>query len=291
VQIMLYASQAIQLVKEICGLDLEPEFVAALAKAPSNISELENGAKIYEQLVKPQVLDLFRFAGHYAIYSLFEDYPQKADVYSFTVTSESFERVRKEGQKLVLGRARFYAKATLEETEIVFAVAHFGGDDVFCGICAAAGFAGFERQCEQLKAVFEQEGRQAVVNLIKKYFGGSNYTFHHLFRDEQRSILTKIVQSALGKEELASQLDLGSLGFEATQLINKLMAQLLKRPTEISLLEQINKTLSPLLELKIDLWQAQNAYFSVSRKVYADMDSSWKEAFHQLGVYLGVKAV
>ena len=291
VQIMLYASQAIQLAREVTGVDLEAEFVADLAKAPSNIADLQNGAKIYEQLVKPQVLDILRFGGHYAIYSLFDDYAKKADVYSFTVVSEAFERVKKEGQKLVLGRARFYSKATLEETDLTFAAAHFGGDDVFCGICLTGDSGDYAEKAKQLKALFLNNNRQAVIGQIKASFGCHNYTFHHLFHDEQRRILTKIIESALGEGEIPSHLDLQSLGFEATQLINKLLEQLIHDPTDLNLLTRINKTISPLIELKLDLWQAQNLYFSVSRKVYADMDKPWQNAFHELGSYLGVKAV
>ena len=47
VQVMLYAARAMQLAKEVLGLQLENNYIKLLESAPSNIPEFENGAKIY----------------------------------------------------------------------------------------------------------------------------------------------------------------------------------------------------------------------------------------------------
>ena len=57
VQILKYAARALQLAREVSGIDFEPEFVEALAKAPSNLAELADGARVYETLVKPSVVE------------------------------------------------------------------------------------------------------------------------------------------------------------------------------------------------------------------------------------------
>ena len=58
VQILQYAARTIQLAKDITQVALEQPFLSLLKKAPSNIPKFKNGASVYEQLVKPRVLDL-----------------------------------------------------------------------------------------------------------------------------------------------------------------------------------------------------------------------------------------
>ena len=58
VQVMMYAARAIQLAKEVLGLELENGYTKILENAPSNIPQFENGAKTYNILVKPAVTDL-----------------------------------------------------------------------------------------------------------------------------------------------------------------------------------------------------------------------------------------
>jgi len=53
VQVMQYSARAMQLAKEISGLDLETKFVKILERAPSNIPEFKNGGRVYEMSVKP----------------------------------------------------------------------------------------------------------------------------------------------------------------------------------------------------------------------------------------------
>ncbi len=53
IQILRYAGRAIQLTREITGIDLEPEYQKMLESAQSNISEYQNGSKVYEIFVKP----------------------------------------------------------------------------------------------------------------------------------------------------------------------------------------------------------------------------------------------
>src|SRR5205823_3428075 len=65
VQIMKYAARAIQLAREISGVDLEPIFKDALAQAPSNIPELENGARVYDLYARPSIVSLEGVAAHH----------------------------------------------------------------------------------------------------------------------------------------------------------------------------------------------------------------------------------
>ncbi len=52
VQIIEYASRAIELAHKVAGVRLEPEFLERLATAPSNIAEMANGRRVYETHVR-----------------------------------------------------------------------------------------------------------------------------------------------------------------------------------------------------------------------------------------------
>ena len=55
VQIMQYAARAMQIAREVCGLDLESDFLSILRNAKSNAHEFGSADKVYEMLVKPAI--------------------------------------------------------------------------------------------------------------------------------------------------------------------------------------------------------------------------------------------
>ena len=62
IQIMQYASKAIQYAEELYGLSFEQEFLKILEEAPSNV--YKNAVKPYEMFVKPVKCDLLRVGAH-----------------------------------------------------------------------------------------------------------------------------------------------------------------------------------------------------------------------------------
>ncbi len=68
VQIMQYAARAIQLAREVSGVDLEPEFVRGLEAAKSNVRRHRNGAVLYEALVRPAIPDVLHPCGRRAAF-------------------------------------------------------------------------------------------------------------------------------------------------------------------------------------------------------------------------------
>jgi len=59
-QILLYAARAMQLAGEAGEASLEDDFLRLLRRAPSNIPELGDGARVYEIFVRPTVLAMLR---------------------------------------------------------------------------------------------------------------------------------------------------------------------------------------------------------------------------------------
>jgi len=201
IQIMQYAARAIQLAEEVVGENLESHFIAILEQAPTNIPELQNGARIYERAVKPAVVDLLRVGAHYAVSSLFEDYPEKTEIYSYTAVSDLQLREESAECKLAVGRARFRSHITLDERAITYAVFHLGDQSLYGGIREFITDEAFDAIRKELSYAFHHNDREQVTNLITKYFGEHNYSLKHLFRDEKRMVFNRILETPLSEIE------------------------------------------------------------------------------------------
>ncbi len=133
VQILLYAARAIELARGF-GADLEPEFVAALAEAPSNEPEFGDGAGVWAKLVKPNVLTLDHVAAHYAVALLFEDKPP-ARAQGRAVRCDRFTRRAESGVTVAAGRAEFVEETTRERWTRSFFAAVLPGQRVQAYVC------------------------------------------------------------------------------------------------------------------------------------------------------------
>lgn len=133
VQILLYAARALELARGL-GADLEPGFVAALAKAPSNEPAFGDGAGVWAKLVKPNVLTLDHVAAHYAVSLLFEDKPP-ARVQGRTVRCDRFARRAEGGVTVAAGRAEFVEESTRERWTRSFFAAVLPGQKVQAYVC------------------------------------------------------------------------------------------------------------------------------------------------------------
>ncbi|MFZ0391585.1 MAG: DUF3536 domain-containing protein, partial [Calditrichia bacterium] len=121
-QVLQYAARAIQLAQDKFGVDLEQTFSEKLKDAPSNIDELGNGQNIYYKLVKPAQLDLLRVGAHYAISSLFDQYPESVTIYCYRADSHEYHRYQAGRLVLVTGHSLIQSRITLETVHISFAV-------------------------------------------------------------------------------------------------------------------------------------------------------------------------
>jgi hypothetical protein len=363
VQIMAYAARAIQLAKEIDGRDFEPEFVQILEKAQVNAMQWANGKEIYEQLVKPSNIDLNHVGAHLAMSSLFDEYPDKTDIYCYAADIDSYDRTEAGVQSLATGRAAIKSKIVLEKHYIDFAVVHFGEHNLVCSVNTKMSDEDFGTMKEKLKSAFLKGDTTEVMQILNRAFKGQNYSLWHLFKDEQRNILDDLLETTwqdiddsfrhiyehnytimqimrsmntplpkglstaaeyvinedlceaierdkpdlgrLGKlvdeaRQLSVKLDEPMLAYCASNTINNLVEQLQDSPLDMDLLGRINTTLEILLKIigQIDMQNAQNVLFGLSRSIYPDMTSKadegdtgavqWVEGFNKLANNLGV---
>lgn len=197
VQVMLYAARAMQLACELSGLRLEETFIRLLETAPSNYYDFANGADVYMKLVKPVMIDHVRLGAHYAVSSLFRDYMDQESVYCYSVQKIRYERLETGKQKLALGMVHVKSKITMEESDLSFAVVHMGDHNIFGGVRHFMGDEHFYEMWEDIAARFRDTDLPGTFRRIEKHFTTVNYSLWHLFRDEQRDVISRVLNSAI----------------------------------------------------------------------------------------------
>jgi alpha-amylase/alpha-mannosidase (GH57 family) len=201
VQVIQYAGRAVQLSEELFGDSLEPQFLERLEKAKSNIPEHRDGRHIYEKFVKPALLNLEKVGAHYAIRSLFEPYAEHDRIYCFGVDREEFKSHETGKMKLSLGRARFTSRVTEESVLQSFGVLHFGDHNVNGGVREFRGEEAYQSLVQEISETFSRADLPEVIRLLDRNFGKNIFSLRSLFRDEQRRILMRILESNLADAE------------------------------------------------------------------------------------------
>lgn len=195
VQVIHYAGRALRLAEECSGELIEAEFQQQLANAKSNLPEHGDGARIYEKWVKPAVVDIKRVAAHYAISSLFENYPEKARIYCYDAERLRYS-VDVEGKmRLATGCARFQSAITSESAGLDFSVLHLGDHNITAGIQPVNRFA--EEKRKTLAEAFAQADTAEVIRLLDQVYAKDIFSLRMLFRDEQRKITKTILAESL----------------------------------------------------------------------------------------------
>ena len=142
------------------------------------------------------------------------------------------------------------------------------------------------------------------IKLPKPFFVATEYILNadikEIFKQETLDVdnLEKLINEA---EKWSIKIDTTTLSYVASSWLNAIMDKIHQQSENLQLFEKIDKTLEVLkpLCLSLDLWKAQNYYFSIGKDYYNAMkekaekgDSfagSWVEGFLKLGYYLNVK--
>jgi len=203
VQIIQYAGRVVQLAVELFGDDTESHFLEILQSAKSNVPEYADGRGIYEKFVKPVMIDLTKVTAHFAISSLFEEYPEEAKVYCYLVNIEDYQPFVAGKPKLAVGRAKVISEITRESTLKSFGVLHFGDHNVNAGVRDYQEEAAYQAMLQEITQAFSGADFPEVIRLLDKHFGTSTYSLKSLFWDEQRKVLGLILESTLSEIEAA----------------------------------------------------------------------------------------
>jgi hypothetical protein len=190
VQCLQYAARAMHLAQQF-GRDFEAEFVAALREAPSNVLHHRDGQGVWEQLVRPVVVDLDRVLAHYAISLIYghNGGDARRRVFAFDVETIDPE-VRSRGVgHVAVGTLRVQSLRTRNRAEARFVVLHFGGLDFHVVLSQGPEAEAFERFKAELFETYRTGSLADVTVLVARDFPGRTHRLDDLFRDEQRRII------------------------------------------------------------------------------------------------------
>lgn len=201
-QIMQYAARAIQLAAEVGGPQLEAGYLKHLAKAKNNSEEFKTAADVYQQVVNPSVIDLIDVGAHFAISSVFEDFPHVAHIYCYTVDTLQFEKFESAKYKLVIGKSLVRSDITLSVQMIEFAVLFSGDHNLSIGVQEHLNLKSYNEMIVQLGEAFNRKHFHAVKHLITHFFGKNKYSLWDLFKNERGKALDRIFEKTLDEIEM-----------------------------------------------------------------------------------------
>lgn len=192
VQVMQYASNAMQLAEEIAGNGLEKGFLDILEKAPGNVHG--NGKEVYARFAKSARVDLLRVGAHHAISSLFQqEYSPRSTIYCYNVENRRYEKKEAGKLKLSIGETEISSRITRSRAAIIFAVLHLGEHSVTAGVKKSEDEQMFHDMGKEIRSAFEIGDIPQVIRSMDKHFGTETYSLWHIFRDEQRKLINQIL--------------------------------------------------------------------------------------------------
>ena len=204
VQVIKYAAAAIHLSRGLLNEGLEEKFLQKLAQAKSNIPDHRDGAHIYDKFVRPSIIDVKKVGAHYAVSSLFEEYPDNATIYAYTVAREHYNMFQAAGRtRLAIGKICVTSNITRDHECMSFSVIHFGEHSFNGGVRTFIGDDQYESMKNEMVQSFETGNVAEIVRLMDKHFGMHSYSLKDLFIEEQRKILNLVITSTIEEYEAA----------------------------------------------------------------------------------------
>ena len=203
VQIIQYAGRAIQLSEGLFRGGIEISFLERLSKAKSNLAEHKDGSHIYENFVKPVMIDLMKVAAHFALSSTIMEYEDNSKIYSYRVSKEDYQKLQVEKTKLVMGRIGIVSEVTRESQTVSFCVLHLGGHVFNGGLQTFLQDDTYQSTKGEITTAFEKGDFAAVIRLMDTHFGTHSYSLLNLFRDEQRRIINLVISEKMEEFEHA----------------------------------------------------------------------------------------
>jgi alpha-amylase/alpha-mannosidase (GH57 family) len=209
VQIIAYAGRVIQLARKLFGepgAALEKGFLDILAKGKSNVPEMVDGAEVYHRYVNSMQIGLEQVGAHYAISSIFRNYPEHGELFCFDVHRESQETFNSGRGRVAVGRALIYSRITEENEDICFAVLHLGDQNLSAAVKRynsqdPAEVEAFHTFSTEIGTAIRRANLPEVIRLIDRFFGETAYSLTSLFADEQHRILNTILNQTITEME------------------------------------------------------------------------------------------
>ncbi|QXE89925.1 DUF3536 domain-containing protein [Geomonas subterranea] len=203
VQVIDYASRALQLSEGIAEGNVEKAFLDRLKEAKSNIPDHQDGLWIYQNFVLPIRLDLVKVGAHFAFSSLYEEYEEHSQIYCYAIAREEYTKLSTPDAVMAMGRIHVASEVTEEEACLTFCVMRIGSHDFKGGVKEVCDAGGYAAMREEMSGAFDKGLYTDLVALMDKHFGTHSFSLVNLFSDEQRKIINQIIRQSM-EEEISS---------------------------------------------------------------------------------------
>ena len=197
IQILQYASRAIQLGEGESDYELEGKFEEMLSVAKSNVTQLGTGKDVYINKVKPSRLSLTQIGMHYAVSSLFAEDPDEISVFNYSCKSTDFRRIIQGTQRLAVGRTHVNSRVTLSNKDFSFVVLYMGQHHLVGIAFEQIPVDEFTAFTDKVISAFQQSNLSEVFDLFKRYPENRSFSFFDMFKDEQIKMLNYILEHSL----------------------------------------------------------------------------------------------
>ena len=288
VKIIEYAARAIQLAREVGGVDLEGPFIKDLSQAAGNNPDLTNGAEVYKRLVKPSMTSLEKGMAHYAISSLVEEYSPRQQIFSFEFERKDYVCEKSASRTLAIGAVNVRSRITREQLEGMFVVLHLGGYDFHCVVRELVSREEYNALKHELFHRFRDDSTRNLLQAIDDRIAGHGFSLKDLFVEERRKL-----GRLLAKDALERSREHYRRIYDETRDVMRLLANLkipapesLRRATEYVLSQRLEQA---WLDLKsgtlseTQLTETAAAVFRDAESLGCKVDvSGLKEALEQI---------
>ena len=198
VQILQYASRAIQLANEMTDRSLERDLLDALQMAASNLPEYKNGEKIYQLCVQPSLLDFPRIAAHIVTHFTME---QKSfdSWYIYKISSKSVLEKLMGKTVFRFGKITIKSTTTKSDYEFIFSLVHLGDHNLTIGIKKFVTDFEYESLEKQWIKFSSQGDALQLIRWIDVEFSTHQFSLTSLLRDTQSLVLNNALSDTFNQ--------------------------------------------------------------------------------------------
>lgn len=197
IQIMKHAARAIQLARELGGVDLETNYLRFLKDARSNVPYLRDGANIYELYVRSSVVDFHDVCVLYSMLTLSPNHEDIRRVFGYFIEDLGSESYVSGNSRSSFGRARVTYLATLESFECDYYSYSINGR-VLAGASAPAGKLDLRAIHDVLRNYIDAGEFSELEKYVLGHFSKFR-NFSDLRRDFQLAIISNYFSNLLSR--------------------------------------------------------------------------------------------
>ncbi len=193
IQVLRYAARALQLAEQTMEMDLTEGFHERLEAVVSNTGVTL--AELYQTQVRPLQLHLADVCAHDALTALFLDAPPTEVIYQHHIERQQTQRWQLGDLRVALGVSQVTAILTGERQQFLYGVILAGAQILTGGISPHP--HRYDALRTQIEHAVQTHQREHIVAAMHGEIGTFDYTLRSIFKDEQRTILTALLQGVV----------------------------------------------------------------------------------------------